>query len=123
MLFRSMDTPPSAAVLTLEQVNEMRDIFALWRNEAAAAMYRTDAHARPYRAGCGEIYRLWNLMRQAIEPLERSSASNIRIRASTGGDSSPGRCEARPAGAGSLRGCSLPCGAGTCRRDEHVRPP
>ena len=65
-----MDTTPAAGVLTLEQIAEMRAIFERWRFEAAAAMYRTDEYERPYRAGRGEMYRLWNLMGQAIELLD-----------------------------------------------------
>jgi hypothetical protein len=65
-----MDTMPETGLLTLEQIEEMQAPFERWRHEAAAAMYRIDAHERPYRAGCGEMYRLWNTRGQAVEVLE-----------------------------------------------------
>ncbi len=65
-----MHTPPAATVLTLEQITEMQRVLLAYRFEAAAAMYRTDAYERPYRAGRGEMYRLWNMLGQALEILE-----------------------------------------------------
>ncbi len=66
----SMYTPPATTVLTLEQITEMQRVLVAYRFEAAAAMYRTDNYERPYRAGRGEMYRLWNMLGQAIDLLE-----------------------------------------------------
>jgi hypothetical protein len=40
------------------------------RTEAAAALYRTEAHERPYKAGRGEMYQVRNLLGQSIAVLE-----------------------------------------------------
>ena len=65
-----MHTPPAATVLTLDQIAEMQRVLVAYRIEAAAAMYRTDDYERPYRAGRGEMYRLWNMLGQAIDILD-----------------------------------------------------
>ena len=67
---RSMGKSSMAEILTLEQIAEMRESLSRCRAEAVAAMYRTDGIERPYHAGRGKMYRLWNLIGQALELLD-----------------------------------------------------
>lgn len=64
----AMSVPP---ILTSEQIDTLQAQLARMRTEAASAMYRTDAHERPYKAGRGECYQVWNLLGQAIDVLEK----------------------------------------------------
>lgn len=65
-----MNNPPPVTVMSLDQIEEMQQVLTIFRAEAAAAMYRTDHHERPYKAGRGEMYRLWCVLGQANEILE-----------------------------------------------------
>jgi uncharacterized protein YPO0396 len=63
-----MSDPP---ILTNEQIDVIQAQLEQLRSEVVSAMYRTDAHERPFRAGRGEMYQVWNLLGQAIALLEK----------------------------------------------------
>lgn len=72
----NMSAPP---ILTAEQIDQMVAELERLRTVAAAAMYRTEDHEMPYRAGRGEMYRLWNMLGQAIETLERYRTDRCQV--------------------------------------------
>ncbi len=58
-------------ILTPAQLAEMRQALERLRAQAVGAMYRTDSFERPFQAGRGEMYQLWNVLGEALKLLDK----------------------------------------------------